>query len=279
MSKLLVHVGYPKTATTLLQNQFFNKLSSVNYLGKTNDDYPQWLIDFAYADDHYFEEIASSLKEMISAQMDAKRLNIVSSEAFTRFGGVNFNTARRIKRLFPDACILLTIRNPLNVICSFFKHQVIYERSCLDYDQLIDFERSPLVHYKRKPIYLPDLFYNEVVDFYAKLFGDENVIVAKYEEYTADESVMCGLFEEHFSVGCDEVKGYLSIKMRCGPSAETISEKLASNIEAVLNGYDCCEISRDKISEYVRSRYTLGGALERKITDIARGNVSRYYTL
>ena len=35
--KIFVHIGYPKSATTFLQNNFFNKIENINYINHNKE--------------------------------------------------------------------------------------------------------------------------------------------------------------------------------------------------------------------------------------------------
>lgn len=196
MNEVLVHIGYPKTGTTLLQERFFKQVPEFNAVAKYKGNYPQWLIDFAYADDYYWDIRKESVKKEIEALLVEGKLNIISSEAFTRFGGVSHKLAYRIKELLPQAKILMVVRDPLQVIDSFINYNIQHEGHFLKIDEMIDFGRSPMVHYKRKPVYLPDLFYDEVISLYEKLFSKNHVLVTRYEEMVGDYKSIFKSFSE-----------------------------------------------------------------------------------
>ena len=52
----------------------------------------------------------------------------------------------------------------------------------LSLEESIDWDRRPLVSYKRRPIYLPDFFYNETINIYNQLFTSPKVLILTYEE-------------------------------------------------------------------------------------------------
>ncbi len=181
-----IHVGYGKTATTWFQDCLFSRCEGIEYFGKKKGDYPSWLIELHYADDGLFDGRLPFIREMILARHEASdRVSLVSSEAFTNLESV-FSQAKRIRDTFPNPRILVTLRDPLAWIESFYNQNLKTGTFFLELDSYLDFTRTPRALQKRKPIYLPGLRFDDVIAYYQSLFGVSNVFISQYEDFCAD---------------------------------------------------------------------------------------------
>jgi hypothetical protein len=183
---IFLYIGYGRTGTTFLQEKFFPKLD-VNYLGKSEKDYPQWLIDLHYLDDFSFQKEKNRIREVVNQKSVSK--NLISSEAFLIAGGW-YEQFERIKEIFQDfdVKIIMSFREPIDAMLSFYKYSIKAGDILTSFENSIDFKRTPYACFKRKSIYLPDYYYTEIVDTYFKKFGKENILVLRYEDFKKDKS-------------------------------------------------------------------------------------------
>jgi hypothetical protein len=187
VADLVIHVGFRKTATSWLQEVLFPVLR-LNYIGKTEAFYPEWLIEWHYADDFYFEQKKSRIRNELLSRLCEDRCNLLSSEAFTNSASIH-SQAHRIRTVWPDARILVTLRDPVEMVWSHYRHD-IQEGDCfVDIESWLDWRRTPYVLHKRKTIYLPDFFFDEAIHLYEELFGPKNVCVLKYEDMRSSREV------------------------------------------------------------------------------------------
>lgn len=184
--QFVVHIGATKTGSSLLQEKVFPNVDGLNFLGKeTNAQYPRWLIDWIYMDDLAFEASIERIRASIYAASDEQKLNLISSEAF--FSGGRFKqSVDRILKVLPEARILYVLREPLSWLRSRYAFGVEIEGLYLTIEQAIDFGRSPLMYYKRPPIYLPDLFYGEQIDYLDTLLKPSDYQILLFENLKAD---------------------------------------------------------------------------------------------
>ena len=184
---MYIHVGYGKTATSWMQEKIFLSNPDIDFLGKTNEWYPDWLLNVNYLDEIAYEKEKNQIKKYIQSLIDqsTKKICLVSSEAFTNFGYLKYQ-AKRIKDLFPNPKILLVIRNPIHLIESFYKFNVKQGHFFLNLDYYLDWSITPFVLQKRPPIYLTDLMYDEIIEYYYALFGKKNVLWLTYETFQDD---------------------------------------------------------------------------------------------
>jgi hypothetical protein len=110
---------------------------------------------------------------------------MISHEGFSNSGDAAdcFERARRLKTLFPESHILITIRNQLEIVGSMYLHglkgSIARNQS---FDEWIDAHLKQLPDAPR----LQWLDYSQLCDFYVKLFGQENVKVMLFEHFKSD---------------------------------------------------------------------------------------------
>ena len=183
---LVIHIGYRKTATSWLQEILFPTLN-LNYIGKTEGNYPDWLIEWHYADDFSFDDRENFIRKRLSSCLDRNRTNMLSSEAFTNTDSI-YSQALRIKQIWPEARIIMTLRDPIDMIWSHYRAD-IQEGDCfVNLEEWIDWKRTPFVIHKRKAIYLPDFFFDEAIKLYTNLFTEKNVCILKYEDMISENN-------------------------------------------------------------------------------------------
>ncbi len=232
---MIIHIGKGKTGTSFLQEEIFQSDKNINYIAKTEDDYPQWLIQWHYSDDLVFNEINEEIVDKVNSLMSKDKINLISSEAFSIVGNL-YQQAIRIKKIQPNTKILITLRDPLKAILSFYKYSVQSDKLIHNLEKCIDYDRTPMVFYKRKPIYLPDYYYDEIIEVYQELFGKENICILKYEDmvncpdkYFTDLSNFLGV-----NLNINEIKMKLNNRLNTSPKDEGINKLRAQNIWRLL---------------------------------------------
>src|SRR5690554_2825265 len=107
----------PRTASTFLQREFFPHVSNFEFYGVDRTQYSEVFQKILYQDDSCFnaDEVAAALKPI--SNKDA----ILSNELFVGqslylHSTNRSRTARRLKQFFPDAEIVLMLRNQLSLL-------------------------------------------------------------------------------------------------------------------------------------------------------------------
>lgn len=230
---LNIHVGAGKTGTTFLQEEVFSKHKDINYLGKSKAIDTGWLISLQYSDDFLFDKKKQEFKTSIHQLFDTDRVNLLSSEAFISRGGVYYNQSRRICEVFDDPKIIITLRDPLDAIVSFYKYNVMQGNIAAPLEESIDWKRTPMVFFKRKPIYLPDFYYDEIISSYRDLVGEENLCVLRYEDMLSNPEnffSQLGDFVGGIKFDIDSIKKELKTKVNKSPENADINKLRAKNI-------------------------------------------------
>ena len=215
MENFYIHVGLGRTGTTFLQEKIFSAHSQIHYHGKTLNAYPDWLVKFHYWDDFAFEKGCEEILQEIKLKYVPGKTNLISSEAFTQNGGQEYAQANRIFRIIPNAKILLVLRDPVEFVRSRYRVGVDLENFILPLEDLLDWSRTPLVFYKRKPIYLPSLFYDEIIETYSNLFGRNRLCILKYEDMVEKPEVYFSTMASFLGINFDakQLKSLLKIKI------------------------------------------------------------------
>ena len=172
----VVHVGFPKTATTFLQTRVFSRLPlSFAYFDKwTSAPLFAPLMDH---DDTLFD--AHALANRLQAAWQDREKCLFSYEPLTglhyQSGFVNrTQIARRLKDAGFDRAII-TIRNQFDALDSAYR-QHVKSGGVLKFDDYVQFDRA-----KAQYLY-PEYFdYASIYGLYASTFGRGNVLVLQHE--------------------------------------------------------------------------------------------------
>ncbi|NQV53689.1 MAG: sulfotransferase [Flavobacteriales bacterium] len=193
--EVFIHVGMPKTGSTFLQQVVFRQFEAIDY----------WEV-FNHPSSYYIERIANSnylnfnpdwgnrLNELVEKSPSAKIL--ISFEGL--FGSYsnnyksNFTNALILKKIFPQAKIIMCIRKQEEILKSNYA-QLVSEGYSASFKQYInynsrtkefDFERIE----SRISINLSSLNYGAYIEHYRTLFGASSVHVVPFEQMRKDIS-------------------------------------------------------------------------------------------
>jgi hypothetical protein len=194
--KLILHIGYPKTATTTLQNVLFynldKKVSKINFLGTTKPDISEyhnklrqtmkpWLISEGKNNENeLFLFLKKRLKNGLNLCSEESLLNSYQNPPYL------FNP-RLLKKLLSKITnniqIIIVLRNQQEMIYSLFAHAGgKYSRSKYkSSDEWINYCLSEELNNK---------FFNyyDVIKNYQNIFNEENVNVLFFEDLRQDSS-------------------------------------------------------------------------------------------
>lgn len=206
---LFIHIGYPKTATTWLQGCVFPHLKGCSYLHFQDSRY-SWFDSLLLDHDFVFDaaKIRARFDDSI-ANADTESKMILSWESFAgnvfEGGGNALALTRRLHEVFPEASIIITVRNQLDMIESIYR-QYIHEGGTLGINSFLSLRYPSPLRLEKEHFY-----YDRLVGAYQTLFGQERVKVLVYEQL-ADEKHSF-LSELLGFIGVDE--DVVSIEARC----------------------------------------------------------------
>ncbi len=200
---MLIHIGYPKTATTTLQKHFFPFIDELFYIGKVHNELSQFKINKKFFDlisfynysqnwDNYFDKISHEkilisnediLANCLKFWKKGKNLFIsnpvqISQNIKMYFEKLNFNTK-----------ILITIRRQDEMVTSLYAQS--YAHFYSHFEETNTFKKFVEIFISNKTKEHPfrkNLNYNEVTMEFVKVFGKENVHILLYEDLKENPS-------------------------------------------------------------------------------------------
>ena len=181
----LIHIGYPKAASTWLQQVIFKDENSGFYAPWGLPSY-ETLDRFINISPFHFS--AESVRQAFQPKLDEaskKNLIPVLSEEFLTGHQVSSKywgkeVADRLYSVFPDGRILMFIREQKSIILSSYR-QYVRRGGSATLSRFLGTQKN------RKPGIGPicrlDYFeYDRIIDYYQTLFGSENVLVIPFEQ-------------------------------------------------------------------------------------------------
>ena len=172
----VVHIGFPKTATTFLQQKVFPRFGKGCEFFDTEES-STFFAPLINYDDTIFD--LEALKAKLERACCDRRNVLFSYEPLT---GLHYKSAfvnrtliaKRLKALGFDRAII-TIRNQFDALEATYK-QYIKSGGVLKFDAYINFGSS------ESRYFYPEYFdYYPLYCLYAELFGPSNVLVLQYE--------------------------------------------------------------------------------------------------
>jgi len=274
-----IHVGYGKTATTWLQETLFSKNDEINYFGKTNNNYPKWLKKIHYLDEYHYMKDEESIKQFILRQHlnETNKPSLLSSEAFTNMGYLK-SQAIRIKRIFPNPKIILILRNPIDLIESFYKYNVNEGHFIQKVEHYIDWNTMTFALHKRPPIYLNDLCFDEVIDYYEKIFKKMNILVLKYEDFVRNPNNFLLSMSNFLGITFKNVSHLVNQKVLKGSNTSETLLKRKDNFYKFINkmsNEDHLESCIYNIS--INDETIIDSDLNRRLSQHFKGRCSMYF--
>lgn len=210
----LIHIGFPKTASSFLQKRLFSRHPDIHYPGLQNGDAEfdktvRWAFNRADSFAYSRDEVAARLAEL-GATPSGERPFVVSSQGFATTGCVDRRiVAERLRDVFGPAQILLFVREQVEWLTSiYFEHRKVGPRRMyapfnlpgatapmMTLEQWFEHRKAidwslPLVRF---------LDYWAIVDCYRDVFGADAVHVIPYEAMKQDGQrvieTICGLLD------------------------------------------------------------------------------------
>ena len=183
MARTIIHIGMPRTASTFLQQEFFPNVSDFEFYGVDRTQYSTVFQKILYQDDSIFNplEIAAELKFIL------EKNTILSNELFVGqslyLSSTNRSrTARRLKQFFPDAEIILLLRNQVSLLESLYSIG-IYSGMTLNPVDFIRFSNEPSsIDHPLYPTFTEAetteaYYFSNLVALYQSLFSEVHVLL------------------------------------------------------------------------------------------------------
>ena len=190
MKNVYLHIGMPRTATTFLQQFLFPNIPNISFYGVETAHYSEPFNKLQYADDSLYNP---SIFNALIEEFDTK--NLLISNEYLAGQSIYLNhvnrsiIAKRLKELFPDAKILLVLRNQIDLLQSLYAVNVQWKET----RKIDDFIWTPFQEDKNEggpsPSYYNTLAGKEALDGYNYL-----PLIKLYKSLFSDVTVL--LFED-----------------------------------------------------------------------------------
>lgn len=183
VGKTIIHIGMPRTASTFLQKEFFPKAAGYTFYGVETTHYSVAFQQMLYQDDSLFDEAEF---EKTAARIRSRNA-ILSNELFVGqsvyLNATNRSrTARRLHQFFPDAEIVLLLRNQVNLLQSLYAIGVYSGYTCTP-EEFIRFTDSkssaenPLYSTFAQAENTESYKYSALIELYQTLFTKVHVLL------------------------------------------------------------------------------------------------------
>lgn len=185
-------MGYPKTATTFLQDNIFSVDKNLNFLGSNQEIIADMIKHCRVLSDDDFEQAKAAISENMATVLTEDKLNIISHEhlldvkEFSLPGGVDLHRAfvrvRELLASFGELKVMFFIRKHDEMLKSYcsehFMSMVYYKFTVKSIRRLVNREQST-----RKAFLLNQFRYFETYNFLCHQVGESQVKMFLYEEF------------------------------------------------------------------------------------------------
>jgi len=184
----IIHIGYPKTGTSWFQSELFPLVDSIQFY--RHHDLPGWIFND-------LSEIEMNTASQFFDDTD-KRI-IISDEKFV--GNVNnmYDNPAKYKRLFPNAEVIIFIRNQIDKFASNYSHHILMGGTCSISDFLFPKHMTSLFNGQKHK-------YDGLISSYKSVFGEDHVHTFLFEEFRDDPKGFVKRFGEIFNLSFDPEK-------------------------------------------------------------------------
>jgi hypothetical protein len=181
---LVIHIGYHKTGTTWLRHRLFNR-EDLKFHLVSRYSHEMGALLHPHALDFDPNACRRRFTETIDRCDGEGRIAVIMHERLSgdpHSGGYDSKEmAERLHRTFPEARILIGIREQRSMILSCYKQYLKYGGAC----SLQDYVNAKRDH--RLPLFSQAHFrYHRLIAHYRTLFGASRVLVQPYEKFRSD---------------------------------------------------------------------------------------------
>jgi hypothetical protein len=182
-SPIFLHVGYPKCASTFLQKKIFSPHPDIDYIGPETGVNRNFNELFFNTTESLYDPEAVRNCFLKNGKTKLLSIETLVGDGFTSHINGDFY-ARRLSETFPNAKIIIIVRNQENAIESLVMQWIKSGWSG---------KFSPNDFFKQIKLYTEqvgfdyDLFkYTRTINYYRRLFGSNNVHVLFFEDFQKD---------------------------------------------------------------------------------------------
>ncbi|UGV40305.1 hypothetical protein J7W08_09485 [Methanococcoides orientis] len=197
MESPIIHIGYHKTGTTWFQNNFYPKITNIQYIDRN-------FVQNLFIKERSFHFDENEVKKNLSTNfINSKRIVLCEEELSGNIhsgglhGCLTKEMSYRIKAVFPNGKIIIFIRNQIDMITSIYLQ---YLKKGGNYN-INEYLYHTYTHNNRFPLFsFEHLNYIQIITHYETLFGKENVHVYLYEDFLKDNDQFIKNFASEFNL-------------------------------------------------------------------------------
>lgn len=293
--RVFIHIGHPKAASTTLQWNLFTNHPQLHYLGpsfctgtqkKTLDEilflskselkadqareinkfWRQLLVsdEVLYTKNEVLEKFKESLNNNNTGIISNRKSNVISHEGMLNSCiGDNGLKAKRAYELFPQAKIIVVIRNQLDVLRSLYDMHPRAPMSGVAFNKVLSIKDWLQFNFdKLERGYLVGMMYSEHISYYKNIFGKDSVKVLIFED-----------LKYHPHAFSKEISGFMGIddsisrELLLKSPKNTSQDHFIHNFrEKILPGIQFSKLVPDKTHQYLVEKLTK--ALPHKKTQV-----------
>lgn len=179
----VVHIGFPKTATTFLQWEIFPNLQAINYLDYRTCEkvFPELI----YRDDYDYnvKKVKSILQPLLTETDNLCSFEALAGAPFIYKGLGRSAIPKRLKELGFDK-VIITVRDQVDMIDSLYRQYVI-QGGVMRFKDFLNKEEKWNLYVRA--FNLDYLNYHKTVTHYFQEFGKSNVLVLRQEDLKSNK--------------------------------------------------------------------------------------------
>ena len=223
--RVIFHIGYPRTGTTFLQKNFFEKNGNINYLG------PKY---YHESSKPFFSYEKMSLINKIDVKKDINienvdflfkdlslsedKVNLISSEKFLTYGINYFQNLIKMKKLLNlynsriKFKVFFVIRNQFDVLESQYHHafsEISNNFSVKSFKELINLSDTEILNKQPEKTFFSNYFYDNTLSELLNYFERKDVGIFLYEELKNDKPAFLQKISNFLSIDWDEFEDLL----------------------------------------------------------------------
>lgn len=185
MESTILHIGYPKTATTWFQQVFYPLIPNICFANRS-DVFEK----FVFLDTCSFN--ADEAKQWFKSLAGSKRL-VICDEILLGGLDIGFGSgefvqymAERLHQVFPNPEVVIFIRNQHTALESAYSHYIM-SGGTYSVERFLGIKSIYSKPFMGYHLFNPKFFeYDRMIKLYSSVFGESNLHVFLYEDFLAN---------------------------------------------------------------------------------------------
>ncbi|MCB8964994.1 MAG: hypothetical protein H6536_08155 [Bacteroidales bacterium] len=191
----IIHVGYPKTATTWFQEEFFPKITNAQLISRFET------IRRAIVYPKPFDFNPEKAIEIIQKSFDNGKTPILSDEILISGNGYLVKErAMRLKQVFKNPEIIIFIRSQLTLLPSRYSYYLKKNGGTYSFKQFIKARNNYALNEIEQYDRIQTSLFDKTIEHYKQLFGDNHVHIYLYEDFANDPKAFIDRFCKEFKL-------------------------------------------------------------------------------